>query len=314
MRAVQIKKYGDRGVLELVDIDPPKVEANQVLVEIHSSSVNPIDWKLRQGDLKLIHPLSMPAILGFDLSGVVKDVGAGVSKFKVGDEVFSRSNKKAGEAAAELIALDEDMVALKSAKMSHDEAAAVPLAALTALQALRDKGRLKAGQKVLINGASGGVGVYAVQIARAMGAEVVGVCSGANVELVKSLGAQVVIDYKTDDPLSRLESFDVIFDAVAKMSPGKAKSALKSGGYFVTTVPGPSIFFALTLGNIFSSRKAAFIMVHSSGKDLEYLRDLTDQGKLQSVIDSTFSLEQIKDAHKRSESGRVKGKVVVKVR
>lgn len=314
MQAVQIKKYGDRDTLEIVEVERPVPGPNQVLIEIHSASVNPIDWKLRSGKMKLLYPLSLPAIMGFDLAGVVTAVGGNVKKFKIGDDVYSRSNKKSGESYAEWIALDEDVVALKPEAMSYDEAAAVPLAALTALQALRDQGKLKAGQRVLINGASGGVGMYAVQIARAMDAHVVATCSGANVDFVKSLGAQEVIDYKTSDPLAATEPYDMIFDAVASFNFGNAKKSLKAGGRLIATSPNGSTLFAMFCGNVFSSRKAGLILVKSNGADLEYLGQLVQQGRLKSTIDSTFRLDQIQNAHERSETSRARGKVVIKIK
>ncbi|MEM7183416.1 MAG: NAD(P)-dependent alcohol dehydrogenase [Spirochaetota bacterium] len=313
MQAVQIKRYGTKDTLEITEVDKPIAKANQVLIEIHSSSVNPIDWKLRNGSMKFLIPLSFPVVLGFDLSGVVVEVGKDVQKFKPGDAVYSRSNTKSGGTYAEYIALDESVVCHKPSNMPHEEAAAVPLAALTALQGMRDKGNLQSGQKVLINGASGGVGIYAIQIACAMGAEVVGVCSAANADLVKSLGASRIIDYKTENPIAEGIQYDQIFDAVASLDFSKAKKAMKPGATLITTVPNFSVIWGM-LTNFFSSQKAEFIMVSSNGSDLQYLKGLAEEGKLKSIIDSTFSLTQIKDAHERSESGRVKGKVVVKVK
>ena len=320
MRAVQIKKYGERDVLEVVQLPRPTPGHGQVLIEVHAASVNPIDFKLRSGSMKLIHPLRFPAVLGFDLSGVVLETGPGASKFQIGDQVYSRSNKKSGESYAELNAVDEAVVALKPTSLSHAEAAAIPLAALTALQGLRDRGGLRqgSGQRVLINGASGGVGSYAVQIARAFNAaQIVATCSDKNVDFVKSLGADVVIDYRATDPLALTDgaqAYDIIFDSVASLDFGRAKKALRPGGRFVTTVPDGSVMLALAGGNLFSSRKAAMILVKSNGTDLDYLRGLADAGKLRSTIDSTFPLDQIQAAHERSESGRVRGKVVIAVK
>ncbi len=322
MRAVQIQKYGASDALDQVELPRPEAGENQVLIRILSAAVNPIDWKLRSGAMKLIYPLSLPAILGFDLSGVVEAVGPGSRKFKVGDEVFSRSNKKSGESYAEWIALDEDVVAAKPAALSHDEAAGVPLAALTALQALRDLGKLQAGQRVLINGGSGGVGSFAVQLAKAMGAHITATCSTANVDFVRSLGAHEVIDYKTSDPLDaalsdhsaeQSQKFDVIFDAVMSFDFKRARRALKPRGHLIATSLNNDLIFSLLVRNHFSSRKTHLILVKSSGADLEYLTELAQKGELVSTIDSVYSLEEIRTAHERSESGRTRGKLVIRI-
>ncbi|MCR9142820.1 MAG: NAD(P)-dependent alcohol dehydrogenase [bacterium] len=315
MRAVQYEKYGGADVLNLIDAPEPEAGPKQVLIEIHSTAVNPIDWKLRSGSMKRLYSLSLPVIVGFDVSGVVAAVGSEVRNFRVGDEVFARSNKKAGEASAEWIALDEDVVARKPAKLSHDEAAAVPLAGLTALQALRDLAGLKPGQRVLINGASGGVGMYAVQIARAMfDAEVVATCSAANVDFVKSLGAGDIIDYRAGDPLQTDEKYDCIFDVVMSLNFSRARKVLNPGGTIVATSLSANLLYSLALGNLFSSRKARLILVKSNGSDLALLGDLADDGRLRSTIDSTYSLEEIQKAHERSESGRARGKIVIQVK
>ena len=316
MQAIQYSKYGGPEVLELVERPNPEPGPGQVLVEIHSASVNPIDWKLRAGQLKLIHPLSLPAIPGYDLAGTVVAMGPGVSKFKIGDEVYSRSNHKDGGACAQLMAIDESVVAHKPKTMSFDEAAAVPLAALTALQALRDKTGLKDGDRVLIHGASGGVGGYAVQIARALvrDAHVVGTCSEKNRELVQSFGAHEVLDYRTTDPLQTGETYDVIFDAVAKLGFGNSKKALKPGGHYVTTLPAPDVILAKIVGNLFSSRKADIIIMQPDGPDLEYLTGLAEAGQLRSVIDSTFPLSETRAAHEQSATGHTNGKIVIHVK
>ncbi|MCB1309841.1 MAG: NAD(P)-dependent alcohol dehydrogenase [Leptospiraceae bacterium] len=311
MKAVLYHRYGDVNVLQMADIPRPVPEANELLIEIHAGSVNPIDWKLRQGALRLIRPLNLPAIPGFDVSGQVIAIGSNVRTFKVGDAVYARSNKKAGEASAEYIALPEDVVARKPSNMSHAEAAAVPLAGLTALQALRNLAHIRTDATLLVNGASGGVGSYAVQIAKALGVRtVVGVCSAANAELVRRLGADEVIDYKTADPL-REHEYDVIFDAVSTLGM-RAMGALRRGGIYISTLPGP----VLALGNIiglFGGKRARVIMVRPHGADLEFLRQMAEENKLMSVIDSEYTLEQIQSAHTASQAGRARGKIVIKI-
>ena len=314
MKAATYRAYGGADVLEIVDVPKPEPASNEVLVEIHASSINPIDWKMRDGMLRLIRPMTFPVIPGFDLSGRVVEVGGGVDTFKVGDEIYSRSNKKSGEASAEYIALETDVITLKPDAFSFAEAAAVPLAALTALQAMRDDGGLKAGQRVMVNGASGGVGTYAVQIAKAMGASVTAVCSAANISMVTKLGADRVIDYTAQNPLEGEGHYDLIFDAVATLSLGAAKSRLTATGTFVTTVPGASVIFAILIGNTFSAKKARFIRMKPSASDLAYLTGLANNGQLVSIIDSTFPLIDLQNAHLRSEEGRAKGKIVVEMK
>ena len=314
MRAIQYKSYGPVEVLQEVDLPEPAPGPGQILIEIDHAAVNPIDWKLRAGKLRMIHPLKLPAIPGFDLAGTVVACHPQAQKFKPGDAVYARSNKTSGESHAELIALDEDVVALKPERLSFAQAAAIPLAALTALQAMRDRGQLQSGQRVLINGASGGVGVYAVQLARSMGAQITAVCSAANADLVLGLGAHQIIDYKTQDPLQTEKPYHHIFDAAANLHAAKARKVLVSGGRLITTVPNASVIRSLVFGNAFSSRKAGIVMVHSSGSDLEYINGIVQAGELQSPIDRTFKLSEIQAAHSYSAAGHARGKIVIQVK
>jgi NADPH:quinone reductase-like Zn-dependent oxidoreductase len=199
MKAAVINGYGAPEVLQYTEVEKPQIKPNQMLVRVYASSVNPIDWKIRKGMLKVLTGNKFPMILGFDVSGEVVEVGTQVTQFKPGDSIYAHLNQLPGGAYAEYAAVAEKSAAAKPTNMSHEEAAAVPLAAMTALQAWRDEGNLKLGQKVLINGASGGVGTFAVQIAKVLGAEVTAVCGTRNLEMVKSLGADRLIDYKQQD-------------------------------------------------------------------------------------------------------------------
>ena len=314
MKAARIHKYGSSLETLVVEETPdPTPGPGQVLIENHASSVNPIDWKLAGGGLRIMYPLKFPAVLGFDLAGRVAALGEGVTKFKVGDEVYARTNTMPGGACAEFSAVDADVVSLKPEGMSFGEAAAVPLAGLTAFQALSNKAGLQSGQKVLINGASGGVGVYAVQIAKALGARVTAVCSSANAELVTSLGADEVIDYKTTDPLAGTEPYHAIFDCVASIGYSKAKRRLIRGGTYISTLPDAALMLSGVFGFL-SATKAVLIVVESSGPDLDRLRAWADAGQLRSIIDSEFTLDEIVKAHERSQGGRARGKIVVKIR
>ncbi len=311
MKAVQITKYG-QDVLEIVDFPRPTAGEGEVLIEVHAASVNPIDWKLADGGLRMIVPVKFPAVLGFDVSGRV--IESNGSRFKEGDLVFARSGKGAGGTYAEYCVVAEEHCAPRPGVLSHEEAAAIPLAALTALQALRDKGNMQPGHDVLVNGASGGVGIFGVQIAKALGGTVTGVCGTNNTELVREMGADHIIDYKQAPPLETDREYDIIFDAVANLSWGAAKKRLKKNGVYITTVPTGSTMAGLVFSAILPGKKARFIAVKSNGRDLEFLSDLARDNKLKVVIDETFSLDQIKEAHARSRSGRARGKIVIKVR
>jgi NADPH:quinone reductase-like Zn-dependent oxidoreductase len=255
----------------------------------------------------------LPIVPGYDVSGVVEAVGSEISSLRVGEEVFSFLDRLSGGGYAEYAVASESVVVPKPQGMSHVEAAAMPLAASTALQCLRDWGRLASGQSVLINGAAGGVGSYAVQIAKAIGAEVTGVCSTRNVEFVASLGADHVIDYIRQD-FSRLpQQYDVVFDAVAKSSFWRAKDVLTPRGRFVTDMPTPPHYLAHGLTALFPGRQARAMLVRPRGDDLRTLKRLSEEGKLRSVIDTVFPLAQAAEAHRKSQEGHVRGKLVLQV-
>lgn len=314
MKAAVIDAYGPPGVLTVREVPRPVPAADQVLVEVRAASVNPIDWKIRRGDLRLLLPLRFPAVLGYDASGRVVETGASVRRFQIGDEVYARVDSKTGGAYAEFVAVGEDAAALKPKDISHEEAAAIPLAALTALQALRDQGKIRAGSRVLVNGASGGVGVYAVQIAKALGARVTAVCGSANVEWVKGLGAETVIDYKKEAVLAPGETYDIVFDAVASLSYLDVRKALTENGVYTSTLPSLSLAFAAAWTRWLPGRKAHFILMKASGDDLRFLTGLVEAGKMRSVIDSTFPLEETAAAQARGEDGHARGKIVIRVR
>ncbi len=313
MKAIVTKRYGSVEVLELQTVSKPVIKANEVLVRVHAASVNPVDWKIRSGKLKLMTGLKPPKILGADYAGVVAEVGRQVSNYKIGDHVWGKVNSYKGGAYAEYLKVKEEELAIKPEKLSFEEAASIPNVGLTAYQSLVYEGRLKAGHHVMINGCSGGVGLAGLQIAKALGCEVTGVCSTRNVELEKTMGADHVIDYKKEDVLRHKEAYDIFFDAVASQSFFKARKALKPGGIYVTTVPS---FQSEVLGpivNMISAKKMKKIMVKSSHQDLVVLREIAENGGITPVIEKVYALEQVSDAHRRSESGRVVGKVILKV-
>ncbi|NEQ88889.1 MAG: NAD(P)-dependent alcohol dehydrogenase, partial [Moorea sp. SIO2I5] len=262
-----------------------------------------------------------PMLLGFDVAGEVLEVGDSVTSFQAGDQIYARLDSFPGGAYAEYAVVSESAACLKPNTMTYTQAAAVPLAAQTALQALRDLGKIQPGHDVLINGASGGVGTFAVQIAKALSAQVTAVCSTKNLDLVKSLGCDGVasakpnriIDYTTQDFTQDSAKYDIIFDAVAKNSFAQCKKLLKPHGIYITTLPTPSSIVQSLLTLVWPGKKVKLITVKSSGKDLAYLKELIEADKIRSVIQQTYPLSDIAKAHSISEQGHVAGKLVITV-
>lgn len=314
MKAAVINQYGPPGVLRYIDVDRPSIKPDQMLVKVHASSVNPIDWKIRRGMLQFLTGWSFPMILGFDVSGEVVAMGDRVTQFKPGDLIYARLDQVIGGAYAEYAAVSEKVAALKPTKMTHEQAAAVPLAGLTALQALRDEGKLEVGQKVLINGASGGVGTFAMQLAKVLGAgEVAGVCSRANSDLVESLGADRVIDYTQQDFTQDAVKYDIIFDVVGNRSFLDCRNVLQPNGIYITTQPFPTDFLQSFLTYLLPGQKYQVILMKSNHDDLAFLAEQIEEGKIRSVIDRTYPLSEMAAAHTYSEEGHAIGKIVITV-
>jgi NADPH:quinone reductase-like Zn-dependent oxidoreductase len=312
MKAMVIRRYGAAEVLQYEDVEQPKIQPTQLLVKVRASSVNPIDWKIRKGMLSLITGSNFPKILGFDVAGDVVAVGSGVNRFKPGDAIYG-STSFPGGGYAEFAAVPENLVALKPTNLNYEEAAAVPLAALTALQALRDQGNIQTGQTVLINGAAGGVGIFAVQIAKALGAIVTGVSSTKNLDLVKSLGADRAIDYTQQDFTEDTAQYDIIFDAVGKRSLSQTKRVLKPNGIYITTLPSPEVLLESVLTTFLPGQKAKFLFEKPNTKDLLFLKELIEGGKIRVAIDRTYPLQELAVAHSYSESERAVGKIAIAV-
>lgn len=314
MKAVILQKYGASDLLQYVDIDKPTIAEDQVLIEVRASSINPLDWKVRQGMLKAFSGKKFPKILGFDVAGIVAEIGSNVTQFKLGDAVFACTSLRfQGNTNAEYVAVSESLLAPKPANISDEEAAGVPLAALTALQALRDRGQVKAGDRVLINGASGGVGTFAVQIAKVLGAKVTGVCSTKNMDLVRSLGAETVLDYTLEDFTQNTVKYDCIFDAVAKQTFPKCRKVLKSKGIYISTLPDLSGAFWNLLTSILPGKTAKWIVLDPNAKDLNLLKDWLESDRLRVIVDRVYPLSEVAIAHRYSESGRAVGKIIIKV-
>jgi NADPH:quinone reductase-like Zn-dependent oxidoreductase len=325
MKAMVYTKYGPPDVLELTPVEKPTPKDDEVLVKVHAASVNPADWHLLRGEpyiARLQLGLREPKerVLGCDVAGKVEAVGKNVTMLRPGDEVFGSPFMHGFGAFAECVCVPEDLLAPKPATLSFEQAAAVPLAASTALQGLRDHGRIEPGHKVLIIGASGGVGTFAVQIAKkSFGAEVTGVCSTRNVEMVRSLGADHVIDYTKEDFARSGQKYDLIFQLAGTRSPSDCRRALTSKGTLVLSSgesdgrwigPVDRIIKALVLSPFVSQKMASFT-VKPNKADLQFLKQLIEAGKLTSVIDRTYSLSETPEALRYLENGHAKGKTVI---
>lgn len=314
MKAAVLDKFGSVDVMQVRDVPKPEIAAGQVLVEVHATSVNPIDWKMREGQMAARYGSEFPMILGWDCSGVVTEVGEGVDRFAVGDEVFARSDVGTGRCYAEYAELNVGTVVRKPATLSHAEAASIPLVGLTAINGLFNCANLQSGQRVLVIGASGGVGTLAVQIAKNAGAHVTGVCSAANMPLVASLGADAVIDYNEHDALRTSEAYDIVYDTVGSRNYTEAKPVLTKNGTYLTLVPVSDIEFFVPGQSEWQPGRGYFVAWLPAAKDLQILADWAEQGQLRSVIDSEFTLDEIRAAHERSETGHAVGKIVVNVK
>ncbi|MFP3368678.1 MULTISPECIES: NADP-dependent oxidoreductase [unclassified Pseudomonas] len=309
MKAIRFHHYGGPDLLVLDDVPAPNLCAGEVLVRIQAAGVNPADYKFRAGWFKDFVNLTLPFIPGADFSGTVERVGPGVQGFKPGDEVFGMRDVQVGGSYAQYIAVRSDAIALKPRRLSHTQAAGVPLAALTAWSALFDHAELKRGQRVLIHAASGGVGVFAVQLAKLAGTEVIATTSTDNVELVRSLGADQVIDYRIADFASTVKDIDIVLDTLGGETQVKSMEVLRTDGLIVTLQPpGIEAMLAKQL-----KVRTALVEVAANGKRIAKLASLLDDGVLTPIIDQVLPLAQAGQAHVRSESGRARGKIVLTV-
>ena len=313
MKAVIYRQYGGIEVLEIETMEKPKINDNQLLIRVHASSVNPIDWKVRRGDIKIVSGRNFPHKLGCDFAGEVAALGKNVSGYKMGDAVYGTIDPVKGGAYAEYLPVDPDHVAIKPANMSFEEAATIPTVGLTALQGLMHQTKIKPGDQLLINGCSGGVGIMAIQIAKIYGAAVSGVCSEKGFAISRKMGVDQLINYEDEDLLETEERFDIFFDVIANQNFTKAKKLLKKHGTFVTTKPSPKTFIQSEVDSLFTSKKFKFILAHPNTEDLNTLRELIERGKLTTVIDKTFSLEEIRAAHAYGETMRTKGKIAISI-
>src|SRR4030042_2719512 len=313
MKAAVIYQYGSPDVFRIEEFPKPVIRSNEVLIKVHAASINPVDWKQRQGWHRLFLKAHFPVVLGYDVSGVIEECDESVKKFKKGDEVYTRLTRRFGRAFAEYAAASESTVAKKPANITWEQAAAVPLAAITALQGLRDKCRLKKGESVLIIGAAGGVGHFALQIEMHMGCIVTSVCSGRHKKMMDELKPDHFIDYMKCDYKSLPEKYDVIFDAAGVESFRTCSSLLTPGGRRLTTLPRPKIVLHKLIALFTSSKKVKTFLMKSKAEDLEVLSKIITDGQMSIYIDSVFPLEKIADAHRRAEEYTTEGKIVIKI-
>jgi NADPH:quinone reductase-like Zn-dependent oxidoreductase len=332
MKAFIVERYGRKDGGRIGDMPEPQLRDSDVLVRVHAAGVNPLDSKIRSGEFKLILPYRLPLILGNDVAGVVTQVGPRVRRFKPGDEVYARPHHDRIGTFAEFIAMNEDDVAIKPKTLTMEEAASVPLTGLTAWQALIERAHLKKGQKVLIHAGSGGVGTIAIQLAKHVGATVATTTSTANVDLVRRLGADVVVDYKKDDFEKVLRDYYVVVNSLGKETLEKSLCVLKPGGKLISISGPPDPAFATDIGSgwilrqlmgvlSYRVRKHArrhrvsysFLFMKANGAQLREITSFIDAGIMRPVVDRIFPFESTGEALAYVETGRAKGKVVVKV-
>lgn len=332
VKALVIDKYG-KAPMRLTEIPTPEITDYEVLTEIHAASINPIDFKIRDGKVKMLLKYEMPLILGNDFSGVVMKVGQKVTRFKVGDEIYARPRKSKIGTFAEYISVHEDDIALKPKNLSFEEAASIPLVGLTSYQALHDIMHLQKGQKILIHAGSGGVGTFAIQLAKVMGALVATTASEAGARLVTSLGADEVINYKTENFEDILKNYDAVFDTLGGQTLEKSFHIIKDGGKIVSVSGTPNARFAKEYGAglfktmLFSAAsykltalekkhnaQYSFLFMKPSGDQLRIIADFIESGKIIPIIDRIFLFEDAQKAMEYVESGRAKGKVILKFR
>lgn len=332
MKAFVVSRYGKANNVAAVELPEPEVGDRDVLVQVHAASVNPLDLKIRNGELKPLLPYKLPLVLGNDLAGVVVRAGANVERFKPGDEVYAKPNKDRIGAFAELIAISEDDVAEKPRALNMEQAASVPLVGLTAWQTLIEKAKVQAGQKVLIHAGSGGLGTIAIQLAKHLGATVATTTSTMNVEWVKRLGADVVIDYRSNDFETVLHDYDVVIDTLGGQILEKSLRVLKPGGKVISVAGPPEPDFAKEFGAnwfLIQAMRAlsfrirwkarrrgvtySFLFMRASGDQLRELGSLFDSGVIRPVVDRIFPFTSTTDALAYVEKGRAKGKVVIKI-
>ncbi|MEW5754728.1 MAG: NADP-dependent oxidoreductase [Pseudomonadota bacterium] len=307
MRAVRIHNYGGAEQMKLESVAIPKPAESEVLIKVHAAGVNPVDWKIREGYLVEIIPHALPLTLGWDFAGEVAAVGKNVEKWRVGDAVYAHSDLSKNGAYAEYITVSADKIAAKPKTLSWQKSAAVPLVTLTAWQALNDIGHMKQGDRVLIHAGAGGVGIAAIQLAKQAGATVYTTASSRNIEFLKGLGADEVVDYTQQD-FSKLADFDIVFDTMGGEVLEKSWATLKRGGCLISIAEIPNKELAAK-----HEVSANFCFVQANSDQLSEISELIDSGDITVEVDSVFRLDDIAKAHEKSESGHTRGKIVIEI-
>lgn len=310
MKAVRIHEFGGPEVLKVEEIDRPTPQPNEILIKIYASGVNPVDWKIRSGKNYERYKNPMPLTLGWDMAGVVEDIGEDVKGFKKGDEVYARPDLDKDGTYAEYITVQADKVGFKPKSIGFNEAAAVPLAALTAWQGLFDHGKLQQGQRVLIHAAAGGVGTFAVQFAKWKGAYVIGTASEDNIDFLKQLGADEVIDYKKQQFEDVVKDIDVVFDLIGGDTQTRSVAVLKNGGILVSTLGITTDKDVLAKKNIYGEA----YMAQSYPDQLNEIARLIDEGKVKPIVADVMPLDRAAEAQRISAEGHTRGKIVLEVR
>lgn len=312
MKAAYINAYGGPEEIKYGEMDEPEPGKGEVLIRVAAASVNPVDWKIREGRLKLFSGKNFPMILGTEVAGTVESVGRGVNAFAKGDRVFAGLSHRGGGYAEKVCADQRKVIRIPDA-LSFEVASTLAVAGLTPMQAFTLHYPVKPGDEVLVNGGSGGVGTYAIQIAKVLGARVTAVCSARNASLVREMGADEVIDYNLEDFRNRTGAFDVILDAAANAFFPEAKACLKKGGMLIKLNLSVSSFIKGKWSALFSSKKYKMILVKNRKEDLQWMIDQIVSGKIRVVIDRTYSLEEAREAHEYSQNGRAQGKLVLNI-
>jgi len=308
MKAIRIHEFGGPDVLSIDEIPVPQPGKDEVLIKVHATSVNPVDWKIRAGLRKEKFPSKLPLTLGWDVSGVIEELGEKVSNFRKGDEVYGRPDPTKNGAYAEYIVVKANLLAIKPMSIGHTEAAAIPLAGLTAWQGLFDKGLLKEGQKVLIHAAAGGVGTYAVQFAKSKGAYVIGTASDRNIDFLKRLGADEVIDYNMENFETVVNDIDLVLDTIGEDTQLKSIDVLKTGGRLISTLAADYVKEAKEKGVVLID-----FIAQSVPDQLAEIAQLIDSGKVKPIIDQVLPFTDAKKAHMSIEQGHTRGKIVLQV-
>lgn len=333
MKAVVMNKYGDENVVHITDIDKPQIRHDEVLIEVYFAGINAIDVKIPKGQMKPLLNFNLPLILGTDISGKIVEIGSSITRFKIGDEVYASFSTSKMGAFAEYVKASENELSIKPKNLSFEEAASIPLVGLTVYQALHDIANVTKGQKVFIKAGSGGIGTFAIQFAKALGAEVATTTSAKNLQFVHQLGADHVIDYHKENFENILNNYDVVLDSVDGEPIARGLSILRPGGHLLSVVGPPDVKFAKAAGLSFIFRwifgllswninrlskkigaHYSFVFVKPNGNQLEKIKDLVESGKIKPVIDRVFPIDMAREALSYVAAGRTRGKVVLRIK